>query len=104
MGQVSTEKLEHTGQAEKKAVGKYARDAFAKKKRNRAVILEHQIMREERVKVDESHTLARERVGSDREHEEERVNSTVKEGRFQGGKGGQARRPSLKQVEGSMSG
>ena len=29
------------------------------------------------------------------EHEKERVDSTVKEGRFQGGKGGQAKRASL---------
>ena len=51
----------------------------------------------------ESRTLARER-GSEREHGVERVDSTVNEGRFQGGKGGQARRASLEQVEGSMSG
>ena len=51
----------------------------------------------------ESHTLARERGGSKREHEVERVDSTVKEGRFQGGQGGQARRASLGKVEGSMS-
>ena len=37
-----------------------------------------------------------------REHEEERVDSTVKEGRLQGGKEGQATRASLEQVEGSM--
>ena len=35
----------------------------------------------------ESRTLARERGGSEREHGEERVDTTVKEGRFQGGKG-----------------
>ena len=45
-------------------------------------------------------TLARE-GGSEREHGEERVDSTVKEGRFQEGKGGQTTRASL---EGSMSG
>ena len=39
-----------------------------------------------------------------REHGEERVGSTVKEGRFHEGKGGQARRASLGEVEGSMSG
>ena len=44
----------------------------------------------ERVKVGESHTLAREEE-SEREHGVERVESTVKEGRFQGGQGGQAR-------------
>ena len=46
----------------------------------------------------------RERGGSEREHGEERVNSTVTEGRFQGAKGGQAKKASLEQVEGSMSG
>ena len=60
-------------------------------------------MRGERVKVGKSRTLARER-GSEREHGEERVDFTVKEGRFQGGKGGHARRASLGEVEGSMSG
>ena len=46
----------------------------------------------------------RERGGSEREHGEERVNYTVNEGRFQRGKGGQARRASLEEVEESMSG
>ena len=41
-------------------------------------------MRGERVKVGENRTLVRE-GGSEREHGEERVGSTVKEGRFQGG-------------------
>ena len=44
------------------------------------------------------------RKESEREHEEEKMDSTVNEGRFQGGKGGQATRASLEQVEGSMSG
>ena len=45
-----------------------------------------------------------EKGGSEREHGEERVDSSVNKGRFQGGQGGQARRASLEQVEGSMSG
>ena len=45
----------------------------------------------------------RERGRSEREHGVERVDSTVKEGKFQRGKGGQAR-ASLEEVEGSMSG
>ena len=49
----------------------------------------------------ESCTLAR-KSGSELEHGKERVAFTVKESRFQGGKGGQARRPSLGEVEGSM--
>ena len=47
--------------------------------------------------------MARKR-GSEREHGEERVDSIVNERRFQGGQGGQARRASLEEVEGSMSG
>ena len=43
----------------------------------------------------------RERGRSKREHEEEKEDSTVKEGEFQGGYGRQARRASLGQVEGS---
>ena len=63
MAQVSAEKLEHTGPAEKervvsvpteRAVSKYAGDAFAKTKPNRAVTPKHQIVRYERVKVSES--------------------------------------------------
>ena len=45
-----------------------------------------------------------ERWRSEREHGEERVDFTVKEGRFQGEKSGQARRASLEKKEGSMSG
>ena len=46
----------------------------------------------------------RERRGSGREHGVERVDSTMKEGRFKEKKGEHARRASLEQVEGSMSG
>ena len=46
----------------------------------------------------------RERGESEREHGVERMNFTVNEGRLQGGKGGKARRASLIEVEGSMSG
>ena len=52
--------------------------------------------------MSESRTLTSER-GIEREHGEERVESTVKKDMLQGGKGGQARRASLEQVEGSMS-
>ena len=60
-------------------------------------------MRGERVKVGGAAPWL-ERGGSEREHGEERVDSTVNEGRFQGGMGGQARRGFLEQVEGRMSG
>ena len=46
----------------------------------------------------------RERGRSGRERGEERVDYTVKEGRFQGGDGWQARKATLGEVEGSMSG
>ena len=47
--------------ATERAVGKYVRATFAKRKRNTAICQEYQIMRWEKVKVSESHTLARER-------------------------------------------
>ena len=53
--------------------------------------------------MSESRTLARNR-GSEQEHGKERVDSTVKKSRFQGGEGGQARRAFLGEVEGSMIG
>ena len=69
MAQASAEKLERSpaGSAEKervasvpqRAVGKYARGAFAK--RNKAVSRKHQIVGWEKVKVSKSRTLARER-------------------------------------------
>ena len=45
-----------------------------------------------------------ERGRSEQEHEGKRVDSTVNRSRFQGNEGGQARRASLEQVEGGMSG
>ena len=67
MAQASAEKLEHTGPAEKervvteRAVSKNAGAALAKRKRNRAVSPEYQIMSGERVKMGDRRTLARER-------------------------------------------
>ena len=66
--------------ATERAVGKNAGASFAKRKK--AVCPEYQIMR-----------------GG-----ESRMDSTVNEGRFQRGKGGQDKRASLEKVEGSMSG
>ena len=51
----------------------------------------------------ESHLGERE-GGSEREHGEKRTDSTVKEDRFQGGKGGQAKRASPGEVGEGMSG
>ena len=45
--------------ATERAVVKYAGAALAKRKRNRAVCLKHQVIRGERVKMGESRTLAR---------------------------------------------
>ena len=59
-------------------------------------------MKEERVKWVRAAPW-QERGRSEREHGEEKVDSAVKEGRFQGEEGGQARRASLGEVEGSMS-
>ena len=59
-------------------------------------------IREVGVKMSENRTLARERGASEREHGEERVGSTVKEGRFHGGEGGQAKKTSLREVGESM--
>ena len=70
MVQVSAEKLEHTGPAEKeksglsateRAVGKCAGAAYAKRKRNRAVSLEYQIMRGENQGGREPHLDEKER-------------------------------------------
>ena len=90
--------------ATERADGKYAGAAFPKRKRNRAVCPEHQIMRWEGVEVSENRILARERRESGWKHGEERMDSTVKENRFQGDEGGQARRAFLREVEGSVSG
>ena len=65
MVQASAEKLEHTGPAEKERVASVPqREQLAstkrKRKRNRAVCPEYQIMRGKRVKVGESRTLASE--------------------------------------------
>ena len=92
MAQVSAKKLEHTGPDEKewpqchrkRAVGEYAKPALAK--RNKAVCPEYQIVKGERVKMNVNRILARKR-GSEQQHEEERVDSTVNEGRVQGEKG-----------------
>ena len=111
MAQASVEKLEHTGPAEKgksglstigRAVGKYAGAALAKRKWSRAVCPKHQIMKGRESRWARA-AIWRVRGGSEREHGVERVDSTVNEGRFQGGNGDQARRASLEQVEGSIS-
>ena len=65
-----------------RAVGKNAGAALAKRKRNRAVCPEYQIMRGRESRWARAASW-REGGGSEREHGEERVDSTVNEGRFQ---------------------
>ena len=112
MAQASAKKLEHTGPAEKERVASVPQreqlartlEPFLPKGKGTEPSVQSTRSWGERVKVGESCTLARERGRSEQGHGEERVGSTVKEGRFQGEKGGQARRASLEQVEGTMSG
>ena len=78
--------------ATERAVGKYAKAAFAKRGEREGEGGESQGERK-------PHLGERERG-----HEEEREDFTVKEGRFQGGEGGQARRALLGEVERSIRG
>ena len=102
MAQTSAKKLEHTGPAEKeksglsateRAVGRNTGAAFAKKKRNRAVCPEYQIMRGRESKWVRAAPW-RVRGGSERDHGEERLDFTVKEGKIPRRKG-RARNKSL---------
>ena len=111
MAQASAEKLEHTGPAEKERVAsvpkreQLARTPEPPMPKRKGIEPSVQIPNHggERVKMGKAAPW-RERGRSKREHGEERVDFTVNEGRFQGKKGGQARRAFLEQVEGSVSG
>ena len=101
MVQASAEKLELTGSSEKeRVVSVPQRERLAstpepplpKGKRNKDVSPKYQIMRERESRWARAAPW-RERGRSEREHEEERVDSTVKEGRFQRGKSGQTSLP-----------
>ena len=108
MAQASAEKLEHTGPAEKERL------ASVPQREQLARTAEPPLPKEKGTEPSVQSTRScggresrwaraaskRERGGSEREHGEERVDSTVNEGR----QGGQARRAFLEQVEGSMSG
>ena len=114
MAQASAEKLEHTGPAEKERVASLPqREQMARtpepplpKGKGTEPSVQSTVVCPDQEGGRESRWARaapwRERGGSEREHGEERVNSTVNEGRFQGGKGGQERRASLEEVEGSM--
>ena len=95
MAQASAEKLQHTGPTETERVasvpqGKQLASTpeppLPKRKETEPSVQSTRSWGGERVKVGESYTLTRER-GSEREHEEKTVDSTVKEVRFHGGKG-----------------
>ena len=111
MVQASAEKLEHTGPAEKERVvsvlqreqlARTPQPPLTKEKGTEPSVQSTRLWGAEIQGGQEPHLG--EKGGSEREHGEERVDSTVKKGRFQGGKGGQAKRVFLEEVEGSMSG
>ena len=79
------------------------RSRLCQKEMNKAVSPKHQIVRLERVKVGESRTLAKKKEIRARAWRGKNGHLSERRG-FQDGKGGQARRASLEQVEGSMSG
>ena len=90
MAQASAKKLEHTGPTEKERVASVPqREQLAsmpepplpKEKRNRVICPEYQIMRGKESRWARAAPW-RERGGSEREHGDEMVGSTVKEGRF----------------------
>ena len=92
MAQASAVKLGQTGPAEKERVAsvpqseQLASTSLAKRKRNRAVCPDHQIVRWEETKGEREPHFG-ERGRSEWEHGEERVDSTVKKRRFQRGEG-----------------
>ena len=109
MAQASAEKLEHTGPAEKERV------ASAPRREQMASRPCQKQKKQSRLSKAPDHEMGESQGGrqphlgkregeSEREHGGERVDSTVKEGRFQGVKGRQARKASLEEIEGSMSG
>ena len=95
MAQISAEKLEHTGPAEKDRV------ASVPQREQLAITPESLLPRGEGTELSVLSTRSyggrkkrwaraapwRERGGSEREYEEKRVDFTVRKGRFQGGKG-----------------
>ena len=79
------------------------RSRLCQKKKKQSRCPEYQIMRGRESRWARAAPW-QEKGGSEREHGVEKVDSTVNEGRFQGGQGGKPRRASLEQIEGSMSG
>ena len=111
MVQASAEKLEHTGPAETERVASVPQreqlasmpePSLPKGKGTEPSVQSTRSWEERESRWGELHLGGR--GGSEQEHGEERVGSTLKKGRFQGAKGGQARRASLEKKEGSVSG
>ena len=112
MAQASAEKLEHTGPAEKERI------ASVPQREQLANTPEPSLPKGKGTKLSAQSTRSwgrresrwaraapwRDRGASEREHGEDRVNSMVKKGGFQRRERGQARRASLGEVEGIMSG
>ena len=104
MAQASAEKLKHTGPAEKeRVVSVPQREQLASTPEPPFPKGTEPSVQSTRSQGERESHLG-EREGSEREHGEERMNATVKEGWFQEGEGEQASRASLEQVEKSMSG
>ena len=107
MAQASAEKLEHTGPAEKERVASVPQSEQLASTPEPPFPKEKETEPSDR-KVEESEGEREPHLGGKRgirgKHGEERVNSSVKQSRYQKGEAGQARRASLGEVEGNMSG
>ena len=110
MAQASAEKLEHTGLAEKERVAsvpqreQLARTPEPPLPKGKGTDAQSRVPDHKRRESRWARAALWRGGGRlEREHGEERVDSTVKEGKFQEGKGRQVRRASL-MVEESMSG
>ena len=100
MAQASAEKLEHTGPAEKERV------ASVPQREQLASTPEPLLPKGKEPSVQSTRLWGGGEGGEgqgEREHGVKRVNSTVKEGKFQRGEGGKVRKASLGEVEGNMS-
>ena len=101
MAQASAEKLEHTGPAGKEKV------TSVPQRKQLTSTPEPPLPEGKGTEPSVQSTKSygeRERGRSGKKHGKERVDSTVKKGRFQRGEGGQTREATVGKVEGSMSG
>ena len=101
MAQASAEKLEQVGPAEKERVASVPQREQLASMPERLCQKEKEPSRQSRVPDHDGGESqgGRERCRSERKHGKERVESTMKEGRFQGGDGEQARRASLGEIQ-----